>query len=109
MSTDGCSHCGYRGGDCMAPGDDCPFARKMRAPKVQAVAVDNAAELLEHWTPPVSPSLPGDGVWLTYYEANGQDGGDVCNVSVHRTELEALRVAVEFNHRAAFLKYGELL
>lgn len=73
----------------MSPGATCVIAKRLvgnqfRSPKAPAEPKD-------------------DGVWVTYYMS---EGGMKEEFQVHRSELEALRVAVEDGYRAVFLDYN---
>lgn len=43
---------------------------------------------------------PGDGVWVSYYS-------DYSGIYVHRTELDALRAAIEPKRDVVFVRWGE--
>lgn len=101
----GCSYCGSHLGDCMSPGDHCPIAKKMFAPKpVIPVEAVIPIEVARENRPD-----PG-GVWVTY-EPNGSnnDAGFAFIRTFHASELEALRVAVTEASKVRFLLWGDEL
>lgn len=98
----GCGTCGWPGGECMTPGPSCGIAQSLKAQRETTPApVSNTTQVEQ---PKAAPDE--GGVWVTYYS---QDDGLTSAVSVHPDELSALRVAVEFGHSAALLKWGEVL
>lgn len=80
----------------MSPGDHCPLAKKMFAPKVEAVAGP------ELFVPTGSGTIvPSDrgGAWVVHGHV------DVL-VSVFADELSALRAAIARSHQATFVEWG---
>jgi hypothetical protein len=106
----GCGACGFTGGECFTQDPStCPSARMVARERFTAKAED-VAQTVATIAPPVEPADEG-GVWVTYVEDELSNPGDSMrhHVTIHRTEIDALRRAVQFAERVDFLGWGESL